>query len=83
MLVISRKPGEKLKVGDSIEFTVLSVSGDKVAIGIDAPRNISVLRGELAETIESNIQSSVQSLEGETIRDLAALLKGNKTPAAK
>jgi carbon storage regulator len=75
MLVISRKSGEKLQVGDSVSITVLSVSGDKVAIGIDAPREISILRGELVETIESNLESSAQSLRDETIRGLAALLK--------
>jgi carbon storage regulator len=75
MLVISRKAGEKLRVGDSISFTILSVSGDKVAVGIDAPREISILRGELIETIESNRESSAQTLRTESMRGLAALIK--------
>jgi carbon storage regulator len=79
MLVISRKTGEKIRVGDSVTFTILSVSGDKVAVGIDAPREISILRGELIETIESNIESSAQSLHAESIRGIAALLKEKKS----
>jgi carbon storage regulator len=75
MLVISRKAGEKIRVGDSITFTILSVSGDKVAVGIDAPREIAILRGELIETIESNIESSARALRAESIRGLAALIK--------
>ncbi|MDR2355187.1 MAG: carbon storage regulator [Clostridiales Family XIII bacterium] len=75
MLVISRKAGEKLRVGDSISFTILSVSGDKVAVGIDAPREIAILRGELVETIESNRESSAQALRAESMRGLAALIK--------
>jgi carbon storage regulator len=75
MLVISRKVGEKLRVGDSITFTILSVSGDKVAVGIDAPREIAILRGELVETIESNRESSAQVLRTESIKGLAALIK--------
>ncbi|MDR2296027.1 MAG: carbon storage regulator [Clostridiales Family XIII bacterium] len=75
MLVISRKAGEKLRVGDSISFTILSVNGDKVAVGIDAPREIAILRGELVETIESNLESSAQTLRTESMRGLAALIK--------
>jgi carbon storage regulator len=75
MLVISRKSGETLRIGDSVSVTVLSVSGDKVAIGIDAPREISILRGELLETIESNKASSAQALQDETRRGIAALIK--------
>jgi carbon storage regulator len=77
MLVISRKSGETLMIGDSVSVTVLSVSGDKVAIGIDAPREITILRGELIETIESNRESSAQALKDETRRGLAALIKGS------
>ncbi|MDR2771717.1 MAG: carbon storage regulator [Clostridiales Family XIII bacterium] len=79
MLVISRKAGEKLRVGDSVTFTILSVSGDKVAVGIDAPREIAILRGELVETIESNRESSAQSLRAESMRGLAALIKEQKS----
>ncbi|MDR0425104.1 MAG: carbon storage regulator [Clostridiales Family XIII bacterium] len=75
MLVISRKAGEKLNVGGSIQFTVLSVNGDKVSIGIEAPRDIPVLRGELADTIESNIRSSEQPIKAEAIHGIAELLK--------
>jgi carbon storage regulator len=75
MLVISRKAGEKLRVGDSVTVTILSVSGDKVAVGIDAPREIAILRGELVETIESNLESSAQTLHAESMRGLAALIK--------
>jgi len=78
MLVISRKPGEKLKIGESVYLTVLSINGDKVTVGIQAPKEISILRGELLETIEHNKESSVRTLAGETIRDLAALIRDKK-----
>jgi carbon storage regulator len=47
MLVLSRKPGEALRVGDDVEITVVEVKGDMVRLGIDAPRNVSVWRKEL------------------------------------
>ncbi len=47
MLVLSRKESEQIRLGDSIVVTVLTVAGDKVRIGIDAPRDMLVLRNEL------------------------------------
>jgi carbon storage regulator len=47
MLVLSRKQSERIKVGDSIVVTVVRLSGDKVRLGIEAPRDMVVLREEL------------------------------------
>ena len=47
MLVLSRKEGEQLMIGDNIVLTINRISGNRVAIGIDAPREIRVVRGEL------------------------------------
>ena len=47
MLVLSRKEGERIKLGDSIVITIVRVSGDKVRIGIEAPSDVIVLREEL------------------------------------
>jgi len=47
VLVLSRREGERIKVGDSIVVTVVRVAGDRVRVGIDAPSDILVLRDEL------------------------------------
>jgi carbon storage regulator len=47
MLVLSRKEGEQLLIGDNIVLTVNRISGNRVAIGIDAPRDVRIVRGEL------------------------------------
>lgn len=47
MLVLSRKKSEKIKLGDSIEITVVRVCGNKVRLGIQAPPDVAVLRREL------------------------------------
>ena len=47
MLVLTRKSNESIMIGDDIELSVLSVSGDKVRIGIEAPREIPVFRKEV------------------------------------
>ncbi len=49
MLVLSRKKSEVIRIGDDIVITVVEVRGDKVRIGIDAPREVSVDRQELWE----------------------------------
>ena len=54
MLVLSRKQAERIKLGDSIVVTIVRVSGDKVRVGIEAPPEILVLRGELEERNGSN-----------------------------
>lgn len=47
MLILTRKPGESIQIGDEISVTVLMVKGNQVRIGINAPRNIIVVRDEL------------------------------------
>ena len=49
MLVLSRKQSQRIKLGDSIVITVVRVAGDKVRLGIDAPRDMLVLRDELVK----------------------------------
>lgn len=49
MLVLSRKPGERIVVGDGIEVQVLAVRAGRVRIGITCPKNVRVLRSELVE----------------------------------
>jgi carbon storage regulator len=47
MLVLSRRQSERIRLGDSIVVTVVKVAGDRVRLGIEAPSDVLVLRGEL------------------------------------
>jgi carbon storage regulator len=47
MLVLSRRESERIRLGDSIVVTVVKVAGDRVRLGIEAPSDVLVLRGEL------------------------------------
>jgi carbon storage regulator len=49
MLVLARKEGDKVFIGDNIEITVVKLRGDVVRIGIKAPQDVRVLRSELNE----------------------------------
>lgn len=52
MLVLSRKKDEKILIGDSITLMVIEIRGDKVRLGIDAPRDVTVHREEVYEAIK-------------------------------
>ena len=59
MLVLSRKENETIKIGDDIEIRILEVKGDTVRIGIEAPKSVDILRGELVLSIsESNTEAT-------------------------
>ncbi len=51
MLVVSRKAGERILIGESVEITVLAVRGEQVSLGVSAPREVPVHRQELLERI--------------------------------
>ncbi|MEK3911938.1 carbon storage regulator CsrA [Paenibacillus sp. FSL H7-0331] len=54
MLVLARKKGESIIIGDQIEVIVLGVEGDVVKLGIQAPKNVQVNRKEVYEAIKQN-----------------------------
>jgi len=59
MLVLSRKPGESVFIGNNIEVKVVSISKDRVKLGFEAPKDISLIRGELkVAVIGANIEAS-------------------------
>lgn len=52
MLVLSRKKNESIIIGDNISIVVVEIRGDKVRLGIEAPREVSVHRNEVYEAIK-------------------------------
>jgi carbon storage regulator CsrA len=53
MLVLSRKKGQELVIGDGIRVVINRVAGNRVTLGIVAPPEVSVVRGELSEAVNS------------------------------
>lgn len=58
MLILTRKAGESLIINDNIEIKIVEVCGDKIKIGIQAPKDVPVLRAELRQTMESNKEAA-------------------------
>lgn len=61
MLVLSRKKNESIMIGDTIEIKVISVEGDNVRIGIQAPRNLDVYRKEIYDAIQEENRLAMKS----------------------
>ena len=58
MLVVTRKTEESVIIADNIEIVVLEVSKDRVKPGITAPKDVKIIRNELRNTQESNLEAS-------------------------
>lgn len=70
MLVLSRKESQRIRLGDSIVITVVRVAGDKVRLGIEAPRDMIVLRDEL-EPLAGKFSATVAPSKASVGRDIA------------
>jgi carbon storage regulator len=66
MLVLSRQKDESIVIGDDIEITIVDVRGDKVRLGINAPREISVHRREIYDAIQREKKAGKIGETGET-----------------
>lgn len=75
MLALSRKKDEAIIIGGEIEIRVLGIQGDKVKLGIKAPREYSIYREEIYKQVSQNNQEAAQTLEVD-IKDLEGLFGG-------
>jgi len=77
MLVLSRRPGESIAIGDGIRVTIVEVSGDRVKLGIQAPQDVVILRQELCDAVEAENRAARQvrpEQVGEALRSLRRAL---------
>jgi carbon storage regulator len=70
MLVITRKPGEGVIIGDNIHITVSEISKERVKLGIEAPSSVKIIRNELYYTEKFNVQAATAKLPAELVNIL-------------
>jgi len=66
MLVLSRQKDESIMIGDEVEITIVDVRGDKVRLGINAPRSIAVHRREIYDAIQREKAAKAKAATSET-----------------
>ena len=78
MLVLSRKINETIRVGDDIKVTLLGIEGDKIKLGIDAPKDVRIFREEL---LEATMSTNKQALSAPVVSfDMSKLKEGKPAP---
>lgn len=75
MLILQRRPGEKVMIGEDISISVISVEGSRVRLAISAPREVSILRGEL---LEAEVVNRDSAEEEAAPAELLSLLGGKE-----
>lgn len=85
MLILERRPGESLAIGEEIRLTVLSVGeGGKVQLGISAPRDVLILRSELQQARTENRDAADTPPTLQAVEELEnVLLRGLTNPPQK
>jgi len=76
MLVLARKLNESIVIGDNITVKVVAIENGVVKLGIDAPREVSIIRSELIEEVTASNKAAVQdhAIEKDAIDSLSKLL---------
>lgn len=69
MLILTRRVGETLMIGDDVTVTVLGVKGNQVRIGVNAPRDIAVHREEIYERIKREKEAQAAAQQGDVVDD--------------
>lgn len=72
MLILQRKKGQAIHIGDNIKITVTEIGNDQVKLAIDAPREVLIAREELLEAKKANLESA--DLTSEAIQSLTQFL---------
>ena len=85
MLVLTRKSGETIRIGDEITISIVEIRGNQVKLGISAPRNVTVHREEVYELIqEQNRQAAqVRTSDKALIQNLWQKRGAGESPKAK
>ena len=77
MLVLTRKLGESIRIGDTIVVKVVDLDGRHVKLGIEAPRSVAVNREEIYERIQTE-NKAASGAQDMSVKSIAQALKGKK-----
>jgi len=80
MLVLTRKPGQSLYIGDNVKITMMEIRGNQIRIGVDAPASVRVYREEIyLQIMEENRSAAASGGDASVLAGVAKQWKSNKT----
>ena len=84
MLILTRKTGKAVRIGDSIEIYILEVKGDLVRLGIQAPRDVAIVRHEMVDLVRNQNREAAEEVEVDILDGFSDLtLRSPKMGAPK
>jgi carbon storage regulator len=84
MLILTRKPGESLYIGDDVKVTIVEIKGNQIRIGIDAPADLRIYREEIYKQIlEENKNAAEAVMSGSALEQLTGTWKGMAKDAGR
>jgi carbon storage regulator len=78
MLILTRRIGESLTIGEEIKITLLGIKGNQVRIGIDAPRDVEVHREEIYDKIKRETRKANLKTSDAVLEQASRILSGNQ-----
>ncbi len=77
MLILTRKPGESLYIGDNLKVTIVEIKGNQIRVGIDAPPEYRIYREEIyLQILEENKKAAEAGISGDALEQLSGSWKG-------
>jgi carbon storage regulator len=83
MLILTRKPGESLYIGDNLKVTIVEIKGNQIRVGIDAPPEYRIYREEIyLQILEENRKAADAGVSGDALEQLSGSWKGGSNHGA-
>lgn len=83
MLILTRKPGESLYIGDNLKVTIVEIKGNQIRVGIDAPPEYRIYREEIyLQILEENKKAAEGGISGDALEQLSGSWRGSAKPGS-
>lgn len=83
MLILTRKEGQSITIGNNIQISVLEINPKSIRVGIQAPKQISIYRDEIYTKIQEQNRLAAEKVAGANLKQISSILAQNNVQAVK